>query len=167
MVGDRPRLVPPPSSRPFEREDAPPGAATEIGPDSSAREGARGTVRIAPAVLIELIELSVRDVSGVAGFGPRRRMERDVPGGEGGTTGQPNGQPSPKSYEAGGIGVRVAGDRIDADVSIVVRRGANILELSRTIQRRVGVAAGRMLGMTVTEVNVYVADIVDELDEKE
>ncbi len=35
----------------------------------------------------------------------------------------------------------------------------NILELSRSIQRQVGVAVGRMLGMTVHEVNVYVAGV--------
>jgi len=164
-MGDRPRLVPQPSTRAFHREEAPPGPATEVGPFSSvASDGVRGTVRIAPAVLIELIELSVRDVPGVAGFGSRRRMERALPGGEETTTGQAGGRPLAKSYEAGGIAVRVAGDQIDADVSIVVRRGANILELSRAIQRRVGVAAGRMLGLTVTEVNVFVADIVDEPD---
>ena len=164
-MGDRPRLVPHPPTRSFQRGDAPPGAATEIAPVSSpASDGVRGTVRIAPAVLIELIELSVRDVSGVAGIGSRRRMERDLPGGEEDATERSVGRSPAKTYEAGGIAVRVAGDRIDADVAIVVQRGANILELSRAIQRRVGVATGRMLGMTVTEVNVFVADIVDEPD---
>jgi uncharacterized alkaline shock family protein YloU len=130
-----------------------PGPATEIGAGGDPAQPVRGTVRIAPAVLIELIELTVRDMPGVLGFRSRRWGER---------AGSPGSLPEgAAAYEAGGVRVRVVGDRIDADVSIVVARDANILDLGRAIQRRVGVAAGRMLGMTVAEVNVFVAGIGD------
>jgi uncharacterized alkaline shock family protein YloU len=130
-----------------------PGPATEIGGGGDPAQPVRGTVRIAPAVLIELIELTVRDTPGVLGFRSRRWGEPAASSGS-----LPAGA---AAYEAGGVRVRVAGERIEADVSIAVARGANILELGRAIQRRVGVAAGRMLGMTVAEVNVFVAGIGD------
>lgn len=53
------------------------------------------------------------------------------------------------------------GDQIEADISIAVRRGTNISSLADDIRRKVGIAAGRMLGMTVKSVNIYIDDIVD------
>jgi uncharacterized alkaline shock family protein YloU len=132
-----------------------PSGAGATGP-SSGNGGVRGTVRVAPAVLIELIELTVRDVPGVVGFQTRRRVERILPrhGPGHGTTEAGTG-----TYEDGGVRVRLRGDQIDVDVSIVILPDANIVELSRAIRRKVGIAAGRMLGMTVTDVNIYVAGI--------
>ncbi len=54
----------------------------------------------------------------------------------------------------------VDGDQIDADVSITVQSGTNVSRLTDQIREKVGVAAGRMLGMTVRSVDIYVADIV-------
>lgn len=128
------------------------GARTEVVTSLGANGGreVRGTVRIAPAVLIELIELTVRDVPGVVELRQRRRRKtaEQEP-----TTG--------KAYDDGKVRVCVDRDQIAADVSISVARGTNISELARTIQRRVGIAAGRMLGMTVRAVNIYIDDIVD------
>ncbi len=131
-----------------------PRGATAVEPRAG---GARGTVRVAPAVLIELIELTVRDVPGVVGFQARRRVERILP--RYGHTSERRGEPGTGTYEEGGVRVRLAGDQIDVDVSIVIQPDANIVELSQAIRRKVGAAAGRMLGMTVTDVNVYVASI--------
>lgn len=114
----------------------------------------RGTVRVSPAVLIELIELTVQDIPGVVGFEPRRRMERILP-----RSAQSAGDRPGSVYERGGIRVRVDGDRLEADVSIRVGAGVSVLEVGRLIQRNVAVAASRMLGMTVSEVNVHVAEI--------
>ena len=139
-----------------------PGATTEIvlppAADGGPGEGGvRGSVRIAPAVLIELIELTVRDVPGVAGIHRRRRGERILP--RGGHAAGRERRRAENAFEAGGVRVRVAGDQIDADVSIVIEPDADIRALSEAIQRKVGIAAGRMLGMTVTDVNIYVADV--------
>lgn len=123
--------------------------------------GIRGTVRIAPAVLIELIELTARATPGVVGFQPRRRVERIVP--RPGQTLESDARG--RMIEHGGIRVRLDGDRIDAEISIVVGQDVNILETSRLIQRGVGVAVHEMLGMTVTEVNVFVADIEVAIDD--
>jgi uncharacterized alkaline shock family protein YloU len=116
---------------------------------------ARGTVRVAPAVLFELIELAVREVPGVVGLASPRGVERIWPRGVHAT----EAEAGVSAYEAPGLRVRLRGDRLDADVAIVVEPETGIVELSRAIQEKVGAAAGRMLGMTVTGVNVYVADV--------
>jgi uncharacterized alkaline shock family protein YloU len=132
-----------------------PGATTDviapIGGDQAAT--ARGTVRIAPAVLIELIEMTVRDIDGVAGFRSRPWQKK------------PSDEPAiGKSYDNGKIAVNVDGDRIAADVSIAITRGTNVTELSREIQRMVGNAVGKMLGLTVRHVNVFIEEIVIDAD---
>ena len=135
--------------------DAANGGTDAIGRVADDAVEVRGTVRIAPAVLIELIELTVRGVPGVRAVQPRRRVERILPRSGHGAGGERRG----KTVESGGVRVRVRGEWIDADVSIVVAGDVNILELSRLVQRNIGVAVARMLGMTVAEVNVFVAAI--------
>jgi uncharacterized alkaline shock family protein YloU len=110
----------------------------------------RGTVRIAPAVLIELIELTVSDIPGVVELRQRRRRKPTE-----------SGEPIGKSYDDGKVRVSVAGDQIEADISIAVSVGTNISDLASRVQKQVGIAAGRMLGMTVKTVNIYIDDIVD------
>ena len=125
---------------------------------SSSSVGARGTIRITPAVLIDVVELSARAVPGVLDVQPRRRVERILPRAGHGVGGHQRG----KAAERGGVKVRVDGGRIDVDVSIIVARGVNIMALSRLVQRTIGGAFDRTLEMTVTEVNVYVAEIGTE-----
>ncbi|MBA2247470.1 MAG: Asp23/Gls24 family envelope stress response protein [Chloroflexia bacterium] len=128
-----------------------PGAAADVvAPVEGDRTAnVRGTVRIAPGVLIELIEMTVRDIEGVAGFRSRPWQK------------QPHDEPAiGKSYDNGKIAVSVDGDQIAADVSIAITRGTNVTELSREIQRMVGNAVGRMLGLTVRHVNVFIEDVV-------
>jgi uncharacterized alkaline shock family protein YloU len=112
----------------------------------------RGTIRVSPAVLIELIELTVRDVTGVVDLQSLRRQTRK-------RLVEP-ASATARAYDDGKVRVSVDGDQIDADVAISVERGTNVTELSHEIQRRVGVVAGQMLGMSVTAVNIYVEDIV-------
>lgn len=123
------------------------GGVVPIGGDQATK--VRGTVRIAPAVLIELIEMTVRDIDGVAGF-----RSRPWPA-------QPGDEPAiGRSYDNGKIAVSVDGDRFAADVSIAITRGTNVTELSREIQRMIGNAVGKMLGLTVRHVNVFIEEIV-------
>lgn len=110
----------------------------------------RGTVRIAPAVLIQLIETTIMDISGVVALTAHKRGKFD----------DEDDQPQGKSFDDGKVRVTVDGDQIDADVSITVRSGTNVSRLTDQIRQKVGVAAGRMLGMTVRTVDIYVDDIV-------
>jgi uncharacterized alkaline shock family protein YloU len=110
----------------------------------------RGTVRIAPAVLIQLIETTVLDIPGVIALTARKKRKPDD-----------DVEPSAgKAFDDGKVRVTVDGDQIDAEVSLSVRSGTNISRLGEQVREKVGVAAGRMLGMTVRTVDVYVDDIV-------
>ncbi len=110
---------------------------------------ARGTIRISPAVLIELIELTVLGVDGVGGLRSLRKhnRRRDL---EDGT----------HSHDNGKIAVTVNGNQIDAAVSISLEQGVNVAEATQEIRRRIGFAAGNMLGMTVRSADIFVDDIV-------
>lgn len=105
----------------------------------------KGTVRIAPAVLIQLIETTVCEIDGVAGLTSRKgkKREEDVPG---------------KAFDDGKVRVVVDGDQIDADIAITLESNARVNEVTEKIRREVGLAAGRMLGMTVRSVDIYVDD---------
>lgn len=124
-------------------------AATTSVEQTSGRTGtgARGTIRVAPAVLIELIELTVSGIDGVVELRPRPKRTRAA-------------QPfAGKAYDDGKVRVGVIDDRIEADIAVSVTHGTNIAVLSRTIQQQVGRAVERMLGMTADTVNIYIDDI--------
>jgi len=133
----------------------PPGASIEIGFPAAPSSPVRGTVRVAPAVLIQLIEGSVLDLPGVVGL---RHHARGDPANHDRRTADGEG-PTSRRFERSGVSVRISGNRIDADLSIAVEPGFNIKTIGQEIQRRVSTAASRMLGLTVGEVNVYVAEI--------
>lgn len=120
-------------------------ATTDVVTNETGTPGAvRGTIRVAPAVLIELIELTVGDIDGVIELRPRPRRTRQVHEHEG------------KSYDDGKVRVAVHGDRIVTDVAVSVRQGTNITKLTATIQRQVARAVERMLGMTASSVDIYI-----------
>lgn len=115
----------------------------------------RGKVRVAPAVLIELIELTVRDIAGVTGFQSRKRMERILPPHQESPAGASGG----RVIEAGGIRVHLAGDEIEVDISITAGPDVSLVDTSREIRRQVGTAVSRMLGLNVLAVNVFITGI--------
>lgn len=136
-------------------EGPPTDAATTdvIHRSDSAGETVRGTVRIAPAVLIQLIELTVNDIDGVVELRPRPKRTRQPLELEG------------KSYDDGKVRVGVVGDRIETDIAVSVRHGVNIARLTTSIQHQVGRAVERMLGMTASSVNIYIDDIRHDGDQ--
>lgn len=107
----------------------------------------RGTVRIAPAVLIQLIETTVKDIPGVAGLTSRKGKKRED-------------APTGKAFDDGKVRVVVDGDQIDADIGIILTIGANVGQVTEKIRREVGLAAGRMLGMNVRSVDIFVDNFV-------
>ena len=119
--------------------------AAEVSMD---RADVRGTVRIAPAVLIELIELTVQDIPGVAGLRSHRNMRRA------------EAEPGAKTFDNGKIAVTVHGDQIDAAIALAIGQGTNVSELSTEVQKSIGFAVGNMLGMTVRSVDIYIEEII-------
>jgi uncharacterized alkaline shock family protein YloU len=104
----------------------------------------RGTIRVAPAVLIQLIELTVSDIDGVIELRSRPRKTRQQTEHEG------------KTYDDGKVRVAVHGDRIDADIAVALDSGMPVANVTAAIQSQVARAVERMLGMTATSVNIYI-----------
>ena len=115
-------------------------------PISGERE-VKGTVRIAPAVLIQLIETTVREIEGVAALTSRKGRKRED-------------ESIGKAFDDGKVRVVVDGDQIDADIAIDLMIGANVGKVTESIRREVGLAAGRMLGMHMRSVNIYVDNFI-------
>lgn len=89
-------------------------AATDVVQQmEGAGESIRGTVRVAPAVLIQLIELTVSDIDGVVELRPRPKKTRQPHEVEG------------KSYDDGKVRVGVIGDRIETGIAVSVKHGVN------------------------------------------
>jgi len=112
---------------------------------------------VAPAVLLEMIEMTVSRVEGVAALESWRNVERQSDR----TTDLETTTLAALTFEAGGVRVRLRGNDIEADVSVKLRPGASVAIVSRTLRRDVGVAVNQMLGLSVTVVNVFVAGIND------
>lgn len=107
-----------------------------------------GRVLIAPAVLAQIVERSTLRVPGVAAMCSRHpRFDR--------LRGRALGDSQPPS----GVHVRVADDTVSAEIAIVARADANILDLGQRVQREVGEALEQMVGMAVGAINVYVDDV--------
>ena len=123
------------------------GATTEVITIDHA--DARGTVRIAPAVLIELIELTVQGVDG---------LRRSSP--EPGASRPPMRPPARKRTTMAKSPSPIQGDHIDASMALAVHRGTNVSGLSTEIQKRIGFAVGNMLGMTVRTVDIDIEEII-------
>jgi uncharacterized alkaline shock family protein YloU len=124
-------------------------ATTTVVTENAGHPGAvRGTIRVAPAVLIELIELTVRDIDGVVELRSRPRRTRQPTEHEG------------KTYDDGKVRVAVHGDRIESDIAVAIRQGVNVTKMTAAIQAQVGRAVERMLGMTASSVNIYIDSIV-------
>jgi len=108
----------------------------------------RGNIRISPAVLIQLMELTVNSVEGVSGLRSlRKHYDRREP---------ENGA---HSHDNGKVAVSVSGDQIDASVSIAIIQGNSVSGITEEIRKRIGFAAGSMLGMTVRTADIYVDEI--------
>jgi uncharacterized alkaline shock family protein YloU len=124
-------------------------ATTDVVTDPSDGAGpVRGTIRVAPAVLIQLIELTVADIDGVVELRSRPRKPRQQT------------EPAGKTYDDGKVRVAVHGDRIETDIAVAARADVSITRLTATIRTQVGRAVERMLGMTASSVNIYIDAIV-------
>ncbi len=129
----RPASAAPAGSR-SQTDDAPMGEANQP-----------GSVRIARRVLRSVVAEAALSAPGVAELG-----------GIGARWPQVLGRPFPLH----GVGVLVHDSTVIIDLYLVVRPGANIVEVGSAVQEAVGLAVERLLGMTVGAVNVFIQDVV-------
>ncbi len=103
-----------------------------------------GSVRIARRVLRTVVEQAALGVRGVTRMATVRN-------------GWPHllGRPLPQH----GISLAVHGETVSIDIYLIVDPGVSMVDVGTQVQEAVGAAVEHILGMGVTEINVYIQDV--------
>ncbi len=110
-----------------------------------------GRVRIAPSVLAMIVSLTAREVPGVARMGGAGHLSL------GSVWSRRPGQQGTHD----GVHVLVRDGSVRVDLSVVATRDGNLRALGESVKGRVGAALDTMLGMPVSEVNVFIEDVAE------
>jgi uncharacterized alkaline shock family protein YloU len=102
-----------------------------------------GTVRIAHRALRTMIEQAALQTSGVAAIARSPRA-------------MTLGRPIPWQ----GIGLAARDQQVAIDLYLLAQRGANLAQVGAQAQEAVAAAVEGLLGMRVSEINVYIQDVV-------
>ncbi|MCR4845978.1 MAG: Asp23/Gls24 family envelope stress response protein [Eubacterium sp.] len=108
-------------------------------------EESAGVIKIADDVIASIVGLAVTEVDGVSKL--TGGVSRDIIAKLG------------KNSLANGVRVLIEGQLIKVDISIVVKFGYNILEVSREIQEKVKSTLLTMTGLECKSVNVRVSNV--------
>ena len=119
--------------------------AMEIGGDGDGRD-AIGATRVANDVVAWIAALTALQVSGV------HAMYRP--------SGQSFDRILRRRLAHRGARVELRDDGLRIDLWIVMEAGANVAEVGAQVQRGVGDAIRRMLGLPLSAVNVFVSEVV-------
>lgn len=106
--------------------------------------GVMGRVRIAREVLRTVVREAALAVPGVARLAPVASAWAQL-----------LGRPRPRE----GVGLTVRGTIVGVDLYLIVEPGVNMVTLGEAVQDSVGAAIEHILGMEVSEINVYVRDV--------
>ena len=102
-----------------------------------------GSVRISRRVLRTVVEQAALRVRGVA------RMAH-----------VPAGWPQlGRDRTQHGVGLAVHSDQVAVDLYLIVEPGSSMVEVGTEVQEAVGAAVEHILGMGVSEINVYIQDV--------
>jgi uncharacterized alkaline shock family protein YloU len=115
-------------------------------------EERKGTVTIAPQVLLTIAKLTTLSIPGVAG------MSRSLAGNV--------GRFLRRRSLGEGLRMRVEDDVVYLDLHIIVEPNLNLLELGQQIQQETARAINDMLGMHVGKVDVHIEDVAAPLVDK-
>lgn len=103
-----------------------------------------GAVRVARQVLVTIVEMTALKAPGVvrlASVGSHwsRLLDRNAP------------------YR--GIVLTMKDDAVSVDLYLVVESGSNMVQVAAAVQEAVGAAIEHMVGMTASDINVYIQDV--------
>lgn len=106
--------------------------------------GQLGAVRIARRVLRTVVEQAALGVPGVARMASiRDGWQRSL------------GRPLPQH----GVGLVVRGEIVGIDLYVVIAADANMVDVGAGVQEAVAAAVEHILGMGISEINVYIQDV--------
>ncbi|HUY80026.1 MAG TPA: Asp23/Gls24 family envelope stress response protein [Ktedonobacterales bacterium] len=121
------------------------GASATTAPGENQRDASQpGSVRIARRVLRSVIAEATLSVPGVAQLARIGARWPEVLG---------------RPFPYHGVGLLVHDTSVIIDLYLVVHPGANIVEVGSVVQESVCAAVERLLGLTVTAVNVFIQDV--------
>ena len=105
----------------------------------------QGKTTIAPDVLLTIAQLTTLSVPGVNRLGhvPSIRITRFVK----------------KGYTREGVQIAIIDDKVFTELYVILDSGANIRDVSRTIQNEVSRSITEMVGMQVGRVDVHIVDV--------
>ncbi len=106
-----------------------------------------GTVRIAPGVLVTIINSAALGVPGVIRMGLAPRVE-----------GKAIGRIFHRN-EHNGVRVEVHQEKVKVDLYLIVSKDVNMLEVGKQVQSDVSKAIRFMVGMPIEQVNVYIQNV--------
>ncbi len=120
--------------------------ATSWRPSGATVDGAdvMGRVRIARQVLRTVVREAALAVPGVSRLAATANTWAHL-----------LGRPRPKE----GVGLTVRGTVISVDLYLVVEPGVNMVTVGEAVQESAGAAIEHILGMEVSEINVYIRDV--------
>lgn len=120
--------------------------ASPWGTQDGATDGSdvMGRVRIAREVLRTVVREATLAVPGVAHLATTANTWANL-----------LGRPCPRE----GVGLTVHGTVIGVDLYLVVEPGVNMVTVGEAVQESVGAAIEHILGMQVSEINVYIRDV--------
>ncbi len=108
-------------------------------------EEKRGSVHVSPGVVATLARLTAEAVPGVARVGS---------GGRGALRYLPD-----RLTHATGVTAEITPDGVRLELTLIVQQGASMLEVASRVQREVGEAVEKTVGLPVKEVNVRIQDV--------
>lgn len=118
--------------------------AVPLGPHPRDGADVMGHVRIARQVLRTVVREAALAVPGVARLAPAASAWANL-----------LGRPLPRE----GVGLSVRDTVVGVDLYLIVEPGVNMVTLGEAVQDSVGAAIEHILGMEVSEINVYVRDV--------
>ena len=101
-----------------------------------------GRVTVAQSVLHEIVRLTTLGVPGVTRLGARR-----------------SGDAFRSATKAGGVSVDVIDNRVEVDVYVLIAPDVNLRDTAKMIQAEIARSMKELVGMDVSNVNVYVQDV--------
>lgn len=116
----------------------------------------RGKTTIADGVVAKIAGIAAREVSGVynMGVGSARAVGaiRD-------RIGEAVGGAATQSSPTQGVKVEVGERQTAIDLDLVVEYGVPIADVAESVRRNVATKVGRMTGLEVAEVNIFIDDV--------
>lgn len=114
---------------------------------SEIKKSIPGTLKISEDVIASIVKNSVGEIEGVYSILPARKSVKQF---------------FLKEEQSGDIGISLNEDVVEITLKIIVRGGFKAVSVAEEVQNNVKNAVQSMTGITVSRVNVIVAEIVFE-----